>query len=261
MFATRAFVRQARTFTCLDEVLEFNDIEPMAESKRQRVDRIAGIGGVSNNALLRIFERIREEPSLLEEVRTRRDIDDRSGDYEGLCATLALPMHEGGPFLWKIASPQRLVQYCVRSTFGISEAWRAQLQRNPSTQRQPWRMIIFTDEVVPGSVLAPDPQRKVYAWYFSFMEFGAPMLRKTASWFTIGTLRSAIVKNVEGGLSCVGKLLLHSIFLGDESFSDVGVPLQVPSGEPLLFFFFKIRQVHRGRTCAQRLVGIERPSW
>ena len=35
-----------------------------------------------------------------------------------------------------------------------------------------WRMILYADGVTPGSVLAPDNQRKSVVWYCSFMEFG-----------------------------------------------------------------------------------------
>ena len=36
----------------------------------------------------------------------------------------------------------------------------------------PWKLILYSDGITPGSVLALDNQRKAVVWYFSFLEFG-----------------------------------------------------------------------------------------
>ena len=59
------------------------------------------------------------------------------------------------------------------------------LSQHPCTAQKPWRIIFYSDEVVPGNVLSADVSRKVQCVYISFMEFGAVALSKEEAWFCI----------------------------------------------------------------------------
>ena len=66
----------------------------------------------------------------------------------------------------------------------------------------PWRIISYCDEVLPGNPLKGLNQRKIWARYWSFAEFSVN-LGQEASWFHLLALRSTIVKQLKGGVSQV----------------------------------------------------------
>lgn len=108
-------------------------------------------------------------------------------------------------------------------------------QSRRSTPDQPWQMILYTDEIVPGNPLAPANSRKVWAWYMTFLEFGPSRVCNCAYWHPIGCIRNSIVEKVRGGLSAVYRVLVRECFLGHESFS-TGVLIEPRGAEPFLLF-------------------------
>ena len=69
--------------------------EPM-EAKRQRVRAVAGLGGVTDQTLRRICAAIREQPTLLDDVRSRRVIESATMAVMGeIGQTDELPMKDG----------------------------------------------------------------------------------------------------------------------------------------------------------------------
>ncbi len=67
---------------------------------------------------------------------------------------------------------------------------------------RPLTLIFGYDEAVPGNVLLPDNRRKSTLVYVSFLEFGS-LLYKQGSWMTAGLVRTDVVNNVQGGMTCV----------------------------------------------------------
>ncbi len=55
----------------------------------------------------------------------------------------------------------------------------------PPTAENPWSLILYSDEVTPGNVLATQNLRKIQVVYFSFLELGAQALAREDSWFCV----------------------------------------------------------------------------
>ena len=79
----------------------------------------------------------------------------------------------------------------------FDKAYRA----SPSTVENPWRLIVYGDEVTPGNVIAVDNLWKCWVLYFSFQEFGMIALECEETWFTLVVCRSNVVATVDAGIS------------------------------------------------------------
>jgi hypothetical protein len=54
-----------------------------------------------------------------------------------------------------------------------------------------WKLILYSDGVVPGNVLAADNQRKSVVWYFSFLDFGWRLAYEEV-WIPLAFARTAV---------------------------------------------------------------------
>ena len=77
----------------------------------------------------------------------------------------------------------------------------------PSSIDQPWRLVLYSDGIVPGNVLALMPSRKSDCIYYSFAELGHAALAREEAWFTAATIRMSEVDSVRGKLPAVFKAL------------------------------------------------------
>jgi hypothetical protein len=207
----------------------------MMEAKRQRIRSLAGLGGVTDQALQRIVQKIREDPTLLDDVISRSTIS---------AASLALMAEIGqtdtletntGDFTWHHGDPRLLLQHFVSVCEPFAKTLQNKLRETPSTFMQPWNVVLYCDEITPGNVLRPDNARKVHAFYFSFRELGKEVLCHAEAWLPVALLRANAVKTIVGKLSCAMRMLLRRFFVGPMALQTAGVTLELPDG-PSLFF-------------------------
>ena len=85
--------------------------------------------------------------------------------------------------------------------------------RETLAPRQPWGLVLYADEVVPGAQLAHRNDRTFSVIYASVMEFGTVTLSNEHAWITLGQIRTNQVENVVSGMSQVFGALLRSIFV------------------------------------------------
>eukprot|EP00959_Pyramimonas_sp_CCMP1952_P007327 153453-Pyramimonas_sp.AAC.1 len=70
--------------------------------------------------------------------------------------------------------------------------------------------------------------------FFSFLEFGADMLRRQELWLPCGALRSKVANGVNGGISCVVRLLLRNMFLAPSRLATAGERVPLADGTSVL---------------------------
>ncbi|CAE7031077.1 unnamed protein product [Symbiodinium sp. CCMP2592] len=92
------------------------------------------------------------------------------------------------------------------------------------------RFAIYSDEVIPGNVLAARTSRKSWCIYLSCIDFPAQVLAMEEAWLTIALLRSSFVASLEGSISQIFKIIFRSIFLHSKHDPAAGVWMQVPKG-------------------------------
>lgn len=194
------------------------------EAKRRRINAMAGLGKVSHTSLVKIMAAIRAEPDLVDAIKDRNDIDRAVNSIMRTVGQVdELPLSEAaGTFTWHHASPQKILKYLADE----SAPFAALLGETHMRHQAQWHVVLYTDEITPGNVLRPDNARKIWAFYFSFREFGASILCKEEAWIPLAVLRSTVAKNVKGQLSCATRHLLRRLFAEDDGLS-TGVILNV----------------------------------
>lgn len=135
-------------------------------------------------------------------------------------------------------NPIALVCLAYEQGGSFTQLFDAAWAQAPSTPDQPWRLILYGDEVVPGNAIGFDNLRKCWVLYFSFFEFGMLALQHEEAWFTLLVSRSSVVAKVSGGISQVYGAAIK-LFFGQCSGVDLktgGMVLRRPNGEQLRLF-------------------------
>lgn len=209
--------------------------EPISKRQRQHDMLLAcTVPGITDSALQRMLVKLRQFPEILEQdnVRTARG-QAYLNMFSEVASQVQLPMSDGTESSWHLGRLQLLLPLFVSKHAEFKELFHAQLLERPSTFERPWRLIVYNDEVVPGNVIKPDNLRKFVIFYCSFLEFDQA-LRSELAWLPIAVLRSQRLKDVDGRLATVCKVLMQQCFLGSEGLDTEGCT--IPFAKPLLFF-------------------------
>ena len=105
----------------------------------------------------------------------------------------------------------------------------------PSSATQPWKAVVYVDEVHPGNILNSSG-RKAWCCYMLFLELGS-MLSKEDLWMCLFVVRSSEVQLLEAGISQVVRLLLERLFVHDQP--QTGVLLSSAKGNVRLFLHWE----------------------
>ena len=82
-----------------------------------------------------------------------------------------------------------------------------------SSPEQPWRMIVYSDEIDSGDPVAPRGHtRKLWAIYFSFIEFGPIILSHEEAWLTLRLERTVDVDLVDAGRLIIELILYAKLY-------------------------------------------------
>jgi hypothetical protein len=100
-----------------------------------------------------------------------------------------------------IIDPHAMLWYATAECASWGALFHERLVETPCSAERPWTLVLYSDEVTPGSALAHITSRKSQAIYWSFLELGASALSREEAWFTACTARSSIVAGVDGGLA------------------------------------------------------------
>lgn len=133
---------------------------------------------ISGNALAGLL-RIAKDESLPQAASTRslRRVRDKDvhvdTPYGKLHQVIELPGKEG-PIQTEIQHPLAIIYYMA----SVSECFSTLLASAAASSSPacPLHIVLYADEVHPGNVLAVTSERKIWAWYWSCLEFGAAAL-------------------------------------------------------------------------------------
>ena len=128
------------------------------------------------------------------------------------------------------AFPAALLYVALMSSVALNALFATRMDDIPPSPEHPWNLILYSDEVTPGSVLSPNNARKFQALYFSFLELGPYALSREESWFPLMTEYSKVVNEVEASLSQVFGAIIKSIF-NPEYFDLQTAGINLPIGD------------------------------
>ena len=120
-----------------------------------------------------------------------------------------------------------LCDTCAPFRTYLTQVWK----RKPCTYEKPWRLVVYSDEILPGNQLKHVNLRKLQTVYWSILEFGMSALSLEAFWFTLTVIRSSVVGRISGGMSAVFRILMaafHDSSIAD--FHEGGIQLRLDHG-------------------------------
>ena len=117
----------------------------------------------------------------------------------------------------------------------FTELLQACHKKRPSSSFEPYSLILYSDEVIPGNILGK-ASRKSWCYYCTFKEFGKHISDENA-WLCIAIEKSSFVASLCAGPGQIAGVILKSIFC--DALIDPqcgGLLLKHSSGSMTLFF-------------------------
>ena len=193
------------------------------------------VRGVSERTVFEIVEELAKEGFLTcdlcsSQQLSRTWLSQQEAFRHRELTTVRLAMKGGGFFDWAVWKPEQLLK-----SYSQAPALQSLLRRLHPGHAQ--TLLLYADEVTPGSLLQPDVQRKTVAFNMSIanlLPIDSPYI-----WMPLTVMRSATMKDVEGGMSqCIAALLrlLQPLF-------EAGATLDLAEGCPRLLIFDDIRYI------------------
>ena len=77
------------------------------------------------------------------------------------------------------------------------------------TRQDPLRLLVYTDECVPGNAMDPANTRKFMGWFFAFLEYGRWLLTQSSAWLPVTVVRTKHIKHIDCGYSWVASCVMR----------------------------------------------------
>ena len=162
-----------------------------------------------------------------------------STPYGRLLQTIELDGKLGGKVMLRFVHPFAFLWHAFSACTPFHSLITERMHVHPCTMDVPWNLILYSDEVTPGNVLARDVTRKIQAVYFSFKELGYSALAREDVQFCITVKRSSVVKRIQGGMSAIFAALLKVFFSTATNLLVGGVALK-RGAEPTVRLYAKL---------------------
>ena len=102
----------------------------------------------------------------------------------------------------EMQNPWAFLQELFSTSSSMAHILGSLLKQRPNTFDNPWRLVVYSDEITPGNQVAHKNPRKTLAIYYSFLEFGS-LWGSEEFWFTGTLVSSDTVRHIDGGWSSV----------------------------------------------------------
>ena len=116
----------------------------------------------------------------------------------------------------------------------LLDLWKAK----PCTKSDPYSLMIYGDELVPGNVLHMDTTRKVFGCQCCIKDFGPHWYKRNAAWIPLFCMRHNMAARIPGGMSYIMRMYLRHL-LFEEGVRDRGIVLnlQTDHGSHVVLYF------------------------
>lgn len=167
---------------------------------------------------------------------SKQELEERT-PYGSLLTTAEAIGKDGEASNMLTINPLALIYKAYAQGGSFTTLMARALELHPCSPESPWRLVVYADEVTPGNPMAHSNKRKIWVFYFSFLEFGRLLLQDEYAWLCNVVKRSVEVNKLSGGVSQLMAIALR-LFFGDLTFdlSLGGIVLQSPEGEQVRLF-------------------------
>ena len=169
--------------------------------------------------------------------RTRERELDSDTAYGPLFVYIEMEAKQGGKKKVPVVAPLPLLANSVEAAPFALFLDSLMSEKAPMVSNK-WRICLYCDEVLPGNALKPTNERKLVAFYWSFMEYGK-YLYNDQLWMHICSIRASHIKTIDGGYSAVFKNVA-GLFFREPYDLRLGVQLRLPAAGTSRFLFAEI---------------------
>ena len=189
---------------CKQFLLKMTTVERKAKLRKLNDFRRA-VPFVSQNALEAIFELVQKDG--LPELHLKKHMHEATevvlaehSQYGELVTTQTLVGTNGVNTECVAVNPLSYMHAAVSQGGSYTELVCRTLEKKGCSPEKPWQLIVYTDEIDPGDPVAPRGHtRKVWSFYFAFVEFGMRALSKEEAWLTCEIERTCDVERIAAG--------------------------------------------------------------
>lgn len=136
---------------------------------------------VSHSALSAILKESKAEPlpdacSRSSIARSRDAGVKQSTPYGTLHQTVSLHRTDGTNQDVEVQHPFAIMYHLVTTCVAYARLVQRVVAEHPPTPHNPWSLVLYTDEILPGNQLAYKGARKMWGWYWNILQFGSASL-------------------------------------------------------------------------------------
>ena len=168
-------------------------------------------------------------------------IQEAGGPFGPLVQSVEVIGKSGKPMAVDIISPLAFLAHAFGQPGGFHDFMATRLQECPCSLESQWDFLLYSDEVTPGNPLG-EARRKLWVMYWSFKQVGPIGLQKEQCWFPILCVRTAVVSQIDDGMSQLTAAILKHIFVTSPCQVQNGFFLKCSNGQPH-FFAFKMGNI------------------
>ena len=133
--------------------------------------------------------------------------------FDAAAVAVELRLVGGGSYTWEYVDFARALDLFAQESADFAGILRDLQQRKPSTPSEPWEIVVYFDETVPGDPLRLDQRRKFMSFYLAVKDVGPALLKHEFMWLPCAVLRTRIIKTVEGKFSRVLSVFLERLLV------------------------------------------------
>lgn len=136
-----------------------------------------------------------------------------------------------------VVNPHAFLHSACQKGGSFRDLLAQRLSSTAASPETPWRLVMYSDEVVPGNALSHDNKRKVWVVYCSWLELGTDMLSREDAWLCLFVARSSEVAKCSAGMGQIFGAILKRLFgHGANDLSSAGIALPGPDGHVMRLF-------------------------
>ena len=162
---------------------------------------------MSQNALSEVLTKVRESgevPSHTSKSTVKRRKEEACAvetPYGSLIQSFQAEMTDGSKLELPFCHPAAILHHVSNVSSRVQHLLTKVAESHSNSLAHPWTLALYFDEVSPGNQLKINNKRKLWAIYFSVMQFGGYELSQEDCWFVLTVVRSETVTQMKGGLS------------------------------------------------------------
>lgn len=196
---------------------------------------------ISQNALSEVLKAVKQSGELPGETskstvkRRREEACQAETPHGTLLQTVKVDLTDGSKMDLPYCHPAAMLYHTCTKSRRLQQLLTKALEHHGNSFAEPFRLVVYLDEISPGNQLKINNRRKLWAIYYSVVQFGGYELSQEDSWFVLTCIRSETVSMMEGGLSHLFLQCLRLFSLPNGSL-EAGVSLQLLHGTQRLCF-------------------------